>query len=161
LLLSIQIIIGRNMLCPISQLLLPVLEAPLLFIVLISHIFADELFPHTEKITKLSGRSEVFPNIWDAWKNRSMTPEVGKRPDEPDAMSPDFIPAAPFTTKIEEAPGIEQDGNQEQGIWAIKRTYQPSTLKRKRKHGFLIRNRISKNVLRRRRRKGRHRLTMV
>jgi len=47
---------------------------------------------------------------------------------------------------------------EEGAIWAVKRTYQPSTLKRKRTHGFMKRNRDSKNVLNRRRAKGRHRL---
>jgi len=46
----------------------------------------------------------------------------------------------------------------EGGIYAVKRTYQPSTLKRKRTHGFLHRNRVAKHILRNRRRKGRHRL---
>ena len=32
------------------------------------------------------------------------------------------------------------------GILSIKRTYQPSTLRRKRTHGFLTRNRIKKKV---------------
>lgn len=43
---------------------------------------------------------------------------------------------------------------------AIKRTYQPSTLKRKRKHGFLYRakTRLGKKILQRRRDKGRWRL---
>lgn len=43
---------------------------------------------------------------------------------------------------------------------AIKRTYQPSTLKRKRMHGFLYRSksRLGKKILRRRQAKGRWRL---
>lgn len=61
-----------------------------------------------------------------------------------------------------EAPSAEEIG--EEGVsnekMAIKRTYQPSTLKRKRKHGFLYRakTRLGKKILRRRQDKGRWRL---
>jgi ribosomal protein L34 len=44
---------------------------------------------------------------------------------------------------------------------AIKRTYQPSWLKRKRRHGFLIRKQNAEHVLKDRQSKGRYRLTMA
>lgn len=55
-----------------------------------------------------------------------------------------------------EAPA--QEGGSEK--MAIKRTYQPSTLKRKRKHGFLYRakTRLGKKIMQRRQEKGRWRL---
>lgn len=44
----------------------------------------------------------------------------------------------------------------------MKRTYQPSKRRRAKKHGFLSRSKTSdgKNVIRRRRQKGRHKLTV-
>eukprot|EP00903_Cladosiphon_okamuranus_P019923 g18310.t1 len=56
----------------------------------------------------------------------------------------------------EEGEGISNSNEK----MAIKRTYQPSTLKRKRKHGFLYRakSRLGKKILRRRQDKGRWRL---
>ncbi|KAL0031170.1 hypothetical protein WJX77_007701 [Trebouxia sp. C0004] len=62
--------------------------------------------------------------------------------------------------------GIEQldpiiDNNAEGMLCATKRTYQPSVIIRKRRHGFL--NRISsrggRNVMRRRKAKGRYNIT--
>lgn len=64
-------------------------------------------------------------------------------------------------------PDIAQEGSLEapqegEGaeILAIKRTYQPSTIKRKRRHGFLYRakTRLGKKILQRRQDKGRWRL---
>lgn len=58
--------------------------------------------------------------------------------------------------------GRGEEGSIEEGLekMAIKRTYQPSTLKRKRKHGFLYRakTRLGKKILQRRQEKGRWRL---
>ena len=49
------------------------------------------------------------------------------------------------------------------GLWLIKRTYQPSRLKRNRKFGFLNRSatRGGRRVLDRRRQKGRHKLIVA
>ena len=46
------------------------------------------------------------------------------------------------------------------GLWLIKRTFQPSLIRRKRKHGFLARtaDKDGQNVLNRRRTKGRRKL---
>ncbi|CAM9296086.1 unnamed protein product, partial [Ascophyllum nodosum] len=55
---------------------------------------------------------------------------------------------------------LAEEGEAVQEKMAIKRTYQPSTLKRKRKHGFLYRakTRLGKKILQRRHAKGRSRL---
>lgn len=59
------------------------------------------------------------------------------------------------------APSADAEEGQE-GVekLTIKRTYQPSTIKRKRKHGFLYRSktRLGKKILKRRQEKGRSRL---
>lgn len=61
------------------------------------------------------------------------------------------------------APSADADGEggtEKVEKLAIKRTYQPSTIKRKRKHGFLYRSktRLGKKILKRRLEKGRTRL---
>lgn len=72
----------------------------------------------------------------------------------------------PVLSETEDVEGVQAPSKDitEEGIsnekMAIKRTYQPSTLKRKRKHGFLYRakTRLGKKILRRRQDKGRWRL---
>lgn len=72
----------------------------------------------------------------------------------------------PAVSEAEEVEGVLAPSSEirEEGVstekLAIKRTYQPSTLKRKRKHGFLYRakTRLGKKILRRRQDKGRSRL---
>ncbi len=63
---------------------------------------------------------------------------------------------APSVGKVEK---VEEEGFHQEKM-AIKRTYQPSTLKRKRKHGFLyrVKTRLGKKILQRRQDKGRWRL---
>jgi large subunit ribosomal protein L34 len=63
------------------------------------------------------------------------------------------------TEVVEESETEQQD---EATIQCIKRKYQPSWVRRKRRHGFLVRNRTpgGRNVLKRRIAKGRWRLTV-
>lgn len=95
-------------------------------------------------------------------------------PEEPAAVREEEVLAAwglgPVVTDASEvgvqAPGVgereevEEEGEGSSEKMAIKRTYQPSTLKRKRKHGFLYRakTRLGKKIMRRRQDKGRWRL---
>lgn len=79
----------------------------------------------------------------------------------------DELPQAPA---VQEGQGVvaptacgeAEDVGVEKGVgkMAIKRTYQPHTIKRKRKHGFLYRSktRLGKKILKRRQEKGRSRL---
>eukprot|EP01091_Cochliopodium_minus_P014607 TRINITY_DN4990_c0_g2_i1.p1 TRINITY_DN4990_c0_g2~~TRINITY_DN4990_c0_g2_i1.p1 ORF type:complete len:142 (+),score=43.01 TRINITY_DN4990_c0_g2_i1:1-426(+) len=65
--------------------------------------------------------------------------------------------------KINDMIIIEEDGEEEkEQIECLKRTYQPKTLRKKRKHGFLsrVKSRNGRKVLERRVRKGRHSLTV-
>lgn len=66
---------------------------------------------------------------------------------------------APGIGECEEVEEVVEEGVSTEKM-AIKRTYQPSTLKRKRKHGFLYRakTRLGKKIMRRRQDKGRWRL---
>ncbi|CAM9244795.1 unnamed protein product [Scytosiphon promiscuus] len=98
----------------------------------------------------------------------SATPQ--KAGEAPGVLEEEVLAAwglGPVVTETEEvqekqAPSTEENG--EDGAsnekMAIKRTYQPSTLKRKRKHGFLYRakTRLGKKIMRRRQDKGRWRL---
>lgn len=94
-------------------------------------------------------------------------------PEEPATAPEEEVLAAwglgPVVTDASEAEGVQAPAvgeveQEEQGVsnekMAIKRTYQPSTLKRKRKHGFLYRakTRLGKKIMQRRRDKGRWRL---
>lgn len=75
-------------------------------------------------------------------------------------------PVATETSEADglQAPAVGEVEEEEEGVskekMAIKRTYQPSTLKRKRKHGFLYRakTRLGKKIMQRRREKGRWRI---
>ena len=101
----------------------------------------------------------------------SSSPSV---PEEPAVVREEEVLAAwglgPVVTDASEvgvqAPGVgeseevEEEGGVSVEKMAIKRTYQPSTLKRKRKHGFLYRakTRLGKKIMRRRQDKGRWRI---
>lgn len=82
----------------------------------------------------------------------------------PAAREEDVLAAwglGPRVTDAAEGEGVQEpaeEGGAEK--MAIKRTYQPSTLKRKRKHGFLYRakTRLGQKILQRRQEKGRWRL---
>jgi len=66
-----------------------------------------------------------------------------------------------YEEPVQDVSDLPSFPNVNEPMLAIKRTYQPHTRRRKRKHGFLHRLKYNKNVLKRRKLKGRHRLTPV
>lgn len=121
-----------------------------------------------EVLSDLAAAAKVFPE-------RLVTvaaPETARQADESqsDAIAPGVREAGALAAwgqgsrLVGVAPTAEGEGVVGlEGVLeklAIKRTYQPSTIKRKRMHGFLYRakSRLGKKILRRRREKGRTRL---
>jgi large subunit ribosomal protein L34 len=76
--------------------------------------------------------------------------------------APEEIPVAPTVSPSAMEEPCADDISEEGGaLWCVKRTYNPSNIVRKRRHGYLarVRSKNGRNVLNRRRTKGRWRIT--
>lgn len=94
--------------------------------------------------SSVSDLDQVFPGIWNFEISSSQVSAFDEDlyPELQEMDCPTAVPHAP--------------------VLAIKRTFQPSTVRKKRQHGFLVRNRsgAGKKIIQRRRAKGRSRLSL-
>lgn len=106
------------------------------------------------EVVSVSASVQEEPAAAPAAREEEVLAAWGLGPLVTDASEADGLQAPAVGEVVEEEDGLSNEK------MAIKRTYQPSTLKRKRKHGFLYRakTRLGKKIMQRRRDKGRWRI---